>query len=190
MLAGLILTSLVAALAFVANRRLPYRKLLVLTGVLLGDILLVVVDEQAQEMQLAGWVPTTEIPWLARFARPCMALWFGVTPTVETLAAQAIAARGSVTRIHDRAGVLKLTLRTRSYPWEFVPVGSLRTPDRGEGTCPLGTAAAEGLTRSTFGKPRLRFAPAAVRGAPTGGTRSMLLDELAPCPAIILLASG
>ena len=91
-LAGLILTSLVAVLTFVANRRLPYRKMLVLTGVLLGGVLLVMVGEQAQEMQLAGWLSTTEIPWLARFARPWMALWFGVTPTVETLAAQAVAA--------------------------------------------------------------------------------------------------
>ncbi len=91
-LAGLLLTSMVAVLTFVANRRLPYRKMLVLTGVLLGGVLLVMVGEQAQEMQLAGWISTTEIPWLAPIARPWMALWFGITPTIETLAAQAIAA--------------------------------------------------------------------------------------------------
>ena len=91
-LAGLLLTSLVAVLTFVANRRLPYKKMLVLTGVLLGGVLLVMVGEQAQEMQLAGWISTTEIPWLAHVARPWMALWFGITPTVETLTAQAVAA--------------------------------------------------------------------------------------------------
>ena len=52
-LMGLILTGMVAILTFVANRRLPYRKMLIVAGVLLGGVLLVMVGEQAQEMQLA-----------------------------------------------------------------------------------------------------------------------------------------
>lgn len=39
--------------------------MLVVTGVMLGVVLLVMVGEQAQEMQLARWIPTTEIPWLS-----------------------------------------------------------------------------------------------------------------------------
>jgi hypothetical protein len=39
--------------------------MLVLTGIMLGVVLLVMVGEQAQEMQLAHWLPTTQIPWLA-----------------------------------------------------------------------------------------------------------------------------
>ncbi|MBY0508394.1 MAG: FTR1 family protein [Bryobacteraceae bacterium] len=89
---GLILTTIVAALTFVAHRRLPYRKMLVLTGVLLGGVLLVMVGEQAQEMQLARWLPTTPIPKLAHSIPPWMGLWFSVFPTVETLSAQVIAA--------------------------------------------------------------------------------------------------
>ena len=42
---------------------------------------------------------------------------------------------GSVVRTRDWAGVLKLTLRARSYAWEFVPVGGPRPADHGEGTC-------------------------------------------------------
>ena len=53
LLLGLFFTGIVAALTFVAHRKLPYRKMLVLTGVLLGLVLLVMVGEQAQEMQLA-----------------------------------------------------------------------------------------------------------------------------------------
>src|ERR1017187_3135731 len=93
-LLGLILTGMVAVLTFVANRRLPYRKMLIITGVMLGGVLLVMVGEQAQEMQLAHWIPTTVISiggasqWLPAWA----GLWFSVYPTVETLAAQAIAA--------------------------------------------------------------------------------------------------
>jgi high-affinity iron transporter len=89
---GLALTGLVAALTFVAHRRLPYRRMLVVTGVLLGAVLLVMVGEQAQEMQLVHWLPSTQIHWLARLTPEWMGLWFSVFPTIETLAAQALAA--------------------------------------------------------------------------------------------------
>lgn len=89
---GLLLTGIVAVLTFVAHRRLPYRKMLVLTGVLLGGVLLVMVGEQAQEMQLARWLPTTPIPTLAGKIPAWAELWLAVFPTVETLVAQAVAA--------------------------------------------------------------------------------------------------
>jgi high-affinity iron transporter len=89
---GLFFTAIVAVLTFIAHRRLPYRRMLVLTGIMLGFVLLVMVGEQAQEMQLAHWVPTTPIGWLETAMPSWMGLWFGVTPTVETLLAQAIAA--------------------------------------------------------------------------------------------------
>jgi hypothetical protein len=50
------------------------------------------VGEQAQEMQLAHWIPTTQIPALGSVIPGWMGLWFAVFPTVETLAAQALAA--------------------------------------------------------------------------------------------------
>lgn len=90
-LLGLLFTGMVAALTFVAHQKLPYKKMLVLTGVMLGAVLLVMVGEQAQEMQLAHWLPTTQIPWLANVIPAWMGLWFSVFPTVQTLAAQAIA---------------------------------------------------------------------------------------------------
>jgi high-affinity iron transporter len=91
-LAGILLSGIVAALTFIAHRQLPYRRMLVLTGALLGGVLLVMVGEQAQEMQLAHWLPTTTIPWLVPFLPNWMGLWFSIFPTVETLAAQALAA--------------------------------------------------------------------------------------------------
>jgi high-affinity iron transporter len=90
-LIGMAFSAVVALLTFVANRHLPYRKMLVLTGVLLGVVLLVMVGEQAQEMQLAHWLPTTQLPSLANIIPDWMGLWFAVFPTVETLVAQAIA---------------------------------------------------------------------------------------------------
>src|SRR5438034_3376862 len=89
---GLVLTGMVAVLTFVLQQRLPYRKMLITTGVLLGVVLLVMVGEQAQEMQLAQWIPTTEIAFLEPYIPGWMALWFAVFPTIETLVAQVIAA--------------------------------------------------------------------------------------------------
>jgi high-affinity iron transporter len=91
-LLGLVLTGMVAVLTFVLQQRLPYRKMLITTGVLLGVVLLVMVGEQVQEMQLAHWIPTTEIGSLKPYLPPWMGLWFAVFPTIETLIAQFIAA--------------------------------------------------------------------------------------------------
>jgi high-affinity iron transporter len=66
--------------------------MLVATGILLGVVLLVMVGEQAQEMQLAHWISTTPINSLKDYIPPWMGLWFAVFPTVETLVAQLIAA--------------------------------------------------------------------------------------------------
>src|SRR2546422_3971736 len=91
-LLGLMLTGIVAVLTFGLQQRLPYRKMLITTGILLGVVLLVMVGEQAQEMQLAHWISTTEISSVKKYMPPWMGLWFAVFPTVETLVAQLIAA--------------------------------------------------------------------------------------------------
>lgn len=85
---GLALTAIVGVLTFVAHHRLPYKKMLVLTGVMLGAVLIVMVGEEVQEMQLAGWLTTTHLSlplpdWLG--------LWFATFPNVEGLVAQALA---------------------------------------------------------------------------------------------------
>jgi high-affinity iron transporter len=89
---GLVLVATVGALTFIAHRRLPYRRMLVMTGVMLGLVMLVMVGEQAQEMQLARWLPTTPIGFLQGAIPSWMGLWFAVFPTAETLGAQLIAA--------------------------------------------------------------------------------------------------
>ncbi|PYI70080.1 MAG: iron permease [Verrucomicrobia bacterium] len=87
-----VLEGALLVLTFVVQRRLPYRKMLITTGILLGVVLLVMVGEQAQEMQLAHWIPTTPIAFFQPYIPPWMGLWFAVFPTVEPLVAQLIAA--------------------------------------------------------------------------------------------------
>ncbi len=88
---GLFFTAIVAVLNFIAHRKLPYRKMLVLTGILLGMVLLVMVGEQVQEMQQANWIGTHDIAWLAPHVPDWAGLWFGFFPNVEGLIGQGIA---------------------------------------------------------------------------------------------------
>ena len=86
---GLALTVAVGVATFVLQHRLPYRRMLVATGVLLGFVLLVMVGESVQELQLAGWLPTHSLGvsfpgWLG--------LWLALFPTVEGVVAQLLAA--------------------------------------------------------------------------------------------------
>jgi high-affinity iron transporter len=86
---GLAFTAVIGVLTFIAHHKLPYKRMLVLTGVLIGFVLIVMVGESMQELQLAGWIPTTSIGvtfpgWIGT--------WLAIFPTVETLVAQLLAA--------------------------------------------------------------------------------------------------
>lgn len=116
-LLGLSLSTMVAVLTFILQQRLPYRKMLITTGVLLGVVLLVMVGEQAQEMQLAHWISRTDIPWLVNAIPAWLGMWFAVFPTYETLLAQALAATLVV-------GSYYAARRVRGAPGEDVAPGA------------------------------------------------------------------
>jgi high-affinity iron transporter len=86
-LLGLLFSGIVAVLTFLGHRHLPYKRMLVLTGVLLAMVLFVMVGEQMQEMQLAGWIGVTPIPWLSWL--PVWAgTWFSLFPNWQTVVVQ------------------------------------------------------------------------------------------------------
>ena len=86
---GLFLTAIVAVLTFVLHHHLPYKKMLVLTGVMLGAVLIVMVGESVQELQLAHWLPTTE---LGVHFPAWWGMWFAVFPNLEGVTSQLAAA--------------------------------------------------------------------------------------------------
>ncbi|HEY4306345.1 MAG TPA: FTR1 family protein [Gemmatimonadaceae bacterium] len=90
-LIGASLAAVVAAITFIARRRLPYKTMLIVTGGLLAAVLLVMVGEQVQEMQLAHWISTTTIPSLETRIPGWVGLWFSIFPNVENMVAQAAA---------------------------------------------------------------------------------------------------
>ncbi len=86
---GLFFTAIVGLLTFMAHHKLPYKKMLVLTGVMLGAVLVVMVGESIQEMQQAHWITTTAV----NLPIPAwMGVWFAVFPNIESLVAQTLAA--------------------------------------------------------------------------------------------------
>ncbi len=90
---GLAFTAAVGVLTFVAHHKLPYRRMLVLTGAMIGFVLIVMVGESAQELQLAGWMSSTQ---LGITLPGWVGTWFALFPTVETIAAQTLAAAAVV----------------------------------------------------------------------------------------------
>jgi len=88
-LIGLLFTAAAGVLTFALHQRLPYRRLLIITGVMLLFVLLVSVGEEVNEMQLAGWIATTPVPGLT--VPGWMGTWFSVFPNWETFAGQFLA---------------------------------------------------------------------------------------------------
>ena len=86
---GLAGTVAVGFATFFLQRKMPYKRMLVVTGALLGVVLVVMVGGSARTLQDVGWLSTTSVgvrfpDWWAR--------WFEVVPTWETLGLQAFAA--------------------------------------------------------------------------------------------------
>jgi high-affinity iron transporter len=86
---GLAGTAVVGVFTFWLHHKLPYKKMLVLTGVLVGVVLVVMIGGTALSFQDLGWLPRHETP----FTLPqWMGSWFEMYSTWETLAVQFVAA--------------------------------------------------------------------------------------------------
>jgi high-affinity iron transporter len=86
---GLAAVSLVFVLVIALERKLPHKKMLIATGLLITWVLVVMVGTTVQSMQAVGWLAVTpieglELPYWA-------GLWLGVYPTWQGLLAQAAA---------------------------------------------------------------------------------------------------
>lgn len=87
-LIGLAGTIGVGVITFALQHKLPYKRMLIGTGILLGVVLVVMVGGTARTLQDLEWIPTTGLgvafpDWWAR--------WFELVPTVETILFQLVA---------------------------------------------------------------------------------------------------
>ncbi|QBD75482.1 iron permease [Ktedonosporobacter rubrisoli] len=89
-LVGIIFSGILAFLSFVGNHRVPYKRMLVLTGVLLAMVLFIMVGEQVFEMEQAGWFSAMPISWL-KWIPDWAGVWLSIYPDLPTIIAQVIA---------------------------------------------------------------------------------------------------
>ena len=85
---GLAGTALVGLATFKLEQKLPYKRMLIVTGVLIAFVLFVMTGNTARSMQGVGWLPVHSLDvdfplW--------MGTWLGIHPTLETLGAQLLA---------------------------------------------------------------------------------------------------
>src|SRR3954453_11304687 len=86
---GLVATAIVGVLTFYLHAKLPYKRMLVLTGVLVGVVLVVMIGGTALSFVELGWLPRHNTP----FTVPeWLGAWFEIYSVWETLAAQVLAA--------------------------------------------------------------------------------------------------
>ena len=86
---GLAATAVVGAATFWLHAKLPYRRMLVLTGVLVGVVLVVMIGGTALSFVDLGWLPSHPTP----FTVPeWMGAWFEMYSIWETLIVQVLAA--------------------------------------------------------------------------------------------------
>ncbi|MEK6327151.1 MAG: FTR1 family protein [Actinomycetota bacterium] len=86
---GLAATTVVGILTFWLHRKLPYKRMLVVTGVMVAVVLVVMIGGTALSFADLGWIPKHETP----FAVPeWMGAWFEIYPYWETIGAQVLAA--------------------------------------------------------------------------------------------------
>ncbi|HVW89576.1 MAG TPA: FTR1 family protein [Gaiellaceae bacterium] len=83
---GLAATLAVGTVTFLMQRKLPYKRMLIVTGVLIALVLAVMVGITAHTMQGLGWLPIHDTPFRTPF---WATTWLGLFPTWETLGAQA-----------------------------------------------------------------------------------------------------
>ena len=89
-LVGILFSAILAFLSFVGNRRLPYKRMLVVTGVVLAVVLFIMVGEQVFEMEQAGWFSAAPVGWLS-WVPDWAGIWLSVFPDWYTIIAQVVA---------------------------------------------------------------------------------------------------
>ena len=83
---GLAATLAVGGLTILLERKLPHRKMLIATGILMTWVLVILVGTTVQTFQVVGWMPVTPIEGLQL---PYWAgAWLGIYPTWEGVLAQ------------------------------------------------------------------------------------------------------
>ncbi|MBX3014708.1 MAG: FTR1 family protein [Caldilineaceae bacterium] len=86
---GLAATAVIGWLVFGLQARLPHKKMLIATGVLIGAVLLMMVGNTVHVLQVIGWLPIHPIRWLT--LPYWSGMWLGLYATWEGISFQVTA---------------------------------------------------------------------------------------------------
>jgi high-affinity iron transporter len=106
---GLACTAVVGVVTFWLHHKLPYRRMLIVTGVMVTFVLMVMIGGTALSFMDLGWIPSHPTP----FSVPeWMGAWFEIYPYWETIGAQLLAG-GLVVASYVVAEHVKVRRRVR-----------------------------------------------------------------------------
>jgi high-affinity iron transporter len=88
-LLGLLGVAVVGTLVFLLQKKLPHKKMLIVTGIMIAAVLVTMVGTTVHVLQIVGWAPITPIESLQ--VPFWMGQWFGLFGTWEGVLAQAAA---------------------------------------------------------------------------------------------------
>jgi high-affinity iron transporter len=77
-------------LTLVLQQKLPHKKMLIVTGVMIAVVLVTMVGSTVHTLQLVGWAPITPIPGTEDLPF-WMGIWLGIHGTWQGIIAQLIA---------------------------------------------------------------------------------------------------
>ncbi len=149
---GLLATGAVGYATFALERKLPYKRLLIVTGVLISLVLIVLVGNTVRTLQGVGWLSITPVDidfplW--------MGTWLGTFPTVESLVAQVLAFAFVIGSYFAAEWIRKRNIRRAAAAWRAEQERSATTATDAAG------AAAEEEALSPVERP-----PSPARSAP------------------------
>jgi high-affinity iron transporter len=133
---GLAATAAVGVVTFWLHHRLPYRKMLILTGVLVSMVLVVMIGGTALSFVELGWLPRHETP----FTVPeWMGSWFEIYSYWETIGAQILAGAlvvgsyflAEYVKVRRPASRGEEPLAVRASAAPVAPIGSAADPSLG-----------------------------------------------------------
>ncbi|MCC6801274.1 MAG: iron permease [Anaerolineae bacterium] len=86
---GLAATAVVGFITFKLQVRLPYKQMLVFTGILIGAVLVTMVGNTVHVLQVVGWMPITPIQGV--YLPYALGRWFGIFATWQGIGLQVAA---------------------------------------------------------------------------------------------------
>jgi high-affinity iron transporter len=89
-LLGLAATAVVGALTLLLQTKLPHKKMLVVTGIMIAVVLVTMVGSTVHTLQLVGWAPISPLPGAERLPYE-LGIWLGVYGTWQGIGAQVVA---------------------------------------------------------------------------------------------------